>query len=90
MLPWLAGHVTGGLLFGGALNLAGIGGDCRMTRDARIDLRIPRDWRIKLDEIAEEVGLSPSDLGRLAIRQFLQRRNLSLKIENDDQAGASR
>ena len=59
----------------------------RMEHDARIDLRIPRDWRVKFDACAEELGLSPSDLGRLLIRQFLQRRNLSVRMENsDDQA----
>lgn len=52
-----------------------------VAHDARIDLRIPRAWRRKLDKLAGEVGLSPSDLGRLAIRQFLQRRNLSVKLE---------
>jgi hypothetical protein len=36
---------------------------------------------VRLDELASQVGLSPSDLGRLAIRQFLQRRNLSVKLE---------
>jgi predicted transcriptional regulator len=54
-----------------------------VAHDARIDLRIPRAWRRKLDRLADQVGLSPSDLGRLAIRQFLQCRNLSVKLEDD-------
>jgi hypothetical protein len=51
-----------------------------MTHDARIDLRIPRDWRIKLDEIADEVGLSASDIARLGIRFTLKNRDLVLKL----------
>jgi hypothetical protein len=55
-----------------------------LAHDARIDLRIPRAWRDRLDQLAEQVGLTAPDLGRLAIRQFLLRRNLSLKMETTD------
>jgi antitoxin component of RelBE/YafQ-DinJ toxin-antitoxin module len=51
-----------------------------MTQASRIDLRIPPRWRKELDELADEVGLSASDVCRLGLRYLLNHRVSLVRI----------
>jgi hypothetical protein len=54
-----------------------------MAHASRIDLRIPPRWRKELDELAAEVGLSSTDVARLAIRYLLLNRDRLLKVMDE-------
>jgi antitoxin component of RelBE/YafQ-DinJ toxin-antitoxin module len=51
-----------------------------LAHDARIDLRIPSRWRKELDQLADEVGLSATDVCRLGLRYLLNHRDRLVKM----------
>jgi hypothetical protein len=52
----------------------------RMKRDARLEIRLPAAKRRELYELADEAGLTSSDLVRIGIRWLLQHRDALLKL----------
>jgi uncharacterized protein YdbL (DUF1318 family) len=49
-----------------------------VRNNARLELKIPSDRREALSTLAEQSGLSVSDLARLAINKLLLDRNVKL------------
>ena len=49
-----------------------------MRNDARLELKIPTERREALSTLAEQSGLSSSDLVRLAINRLLEDRDVRL------------
>ena len=52
-----------------------------------MDLRLPRAWRKELDALADEVGLSSSDVARLGIRYLLNDRDRLVKVVKNGNEG---
>jgi hypothetical protein len=44
---------------------------CRMSIGTRFELRLPREQRERLGALADQTGLSASDLARLAVRRLI-------------------
>jgi hypothetical protein len=49
-----------------------------MNNDARLEVRLPAKRRAQLDAMADEAGLSPAALARLAIARLLEERVIEL------------
>jgi Ribbon-helix-helix protein, copG family len=49
-----------------------------MTNDTRFEVKLPAARRAALDSLADEAGVSASDLVRLAITQLLRDRDVRL------------
>ena len=64
-------------------------GQCRtMTNDARLEIRLPTQHRLKLDRLAEETGLTVGTLMRLAAMRLVHdgRRTLLELVGKDLEA----
>jgi hypothetical protein len=48
--------------------------------DTRFEFKLPAQRRAELDNLADEAGLTASDLVRLAIRRLLEQRAAILKL----------
>jgi predicted DNA-binding protein len=57
-----------------------------MNNDARFELRLPTQRRARLDELADETGLSSADLVRLAIDRLLADPKIVLKSPQGTEA----
>jgi hypothetical protein len=48
--------------------------------DTRFEFKLPAQRRAELDNLADQAGLTASDLARLAIRRLLDEREVVLKL----------
>ena len=51
-----------------------------IQNDTRFEFKLPAHRRAELDSLADEAGLTASDLVRLAIRRLLEERNAILQL----------